>query len=229
MKCMPSDLEENRFHRVFDKDSSHGWGTAWLMCFLELHTSQASVSFSIKPCYLWLLHTDHALVFTPRLRHWDSMIFYPTRTVHVDAMEGGVFDLSAWTCRDQPHVELGKRVVMFQLVSGHRVKKSEGSLAVLRSACGSEAAGSVASLIKAAALMQSPIPINHRPCLEQLVKLLALRSWLRAWKWDERRCIIYESRAGKVPQTGLWLARSSWPSQQFSSSTPLPLLEFEPL
>ncbi len=53
--------------------------------------------------------------------------------------------------------------------------------------------------------MQSPIPINHRPCLEQLVKLLALRSWLRAWKWDERHCIIYEAQVGKVPQT---LARS---------------------
>lgn len=81
-------------------------------------------------------------------------------------------------------------------VSGQWVKKSEGGLG--------STDGIVASLINAAPLMQSPIPINHHPCLEQLVKLLALSSWLRAWKWDERRCIIYEARARRAPQTGLF-------------------------
>lgn len=85
------------------------------------------------------------------------MISYPTRTLHVDAMEGGIIDLSVHT------------------LSCQWVKKSEDRLVVLRSECGPEAAGSVASLIKTAPLMQSPIPINHRPCLEQLAKLLALR------------------------------------------------------
>lgn len=145
------------------------------MCFLELHTSQVSVSQS-SPVISGCSDTDHALVFTPHLRCWDSAIFYPTRTLHVDVPPGGVIDLSERTGRDQQHVALGKRVVKFRRVSGQRVKKSEGSLAVLRLACGSEAAWSVASLIKAVPLMQSPIPINHRPCLEQLAKLLALRS-----------------------------------------------------
>lgn len=188
-------------------------------------THFTSLRLSIKHCYLRLL------------RHWSCPCFYTPSAVL------GLCDLLPdknslcwcstkrchWLANGQGSATLGKRVVKFWRASGQQVKKSEGSLTVLRLACGSEAAWSVASLIKAVPLMQSPIPINHRPCLEQLAKLLALHSWLQAWKWDERRCIIYEARAGKVPLTGLWLARSSWPSQQFSSSTPLPLLEFEPL
>lgn len=200
---------------------------------------KGSISFSIKPCYLRLF------------RHWSRPDFYTLSAVLWSSTQQELFTLTPWNVllirlsstfwrehfcvflipirRRSPACWSGSGSFVPR-VSGQLVdKKLEGSLTVLRSRRGSEAAGSVASLIKAFPLMQSLIPINHRPCLEQLVKLLALRSWLRAWKWDERYCIIYEARARKAPQTGLWLTLFSWPSQRFRSSTPLPPLEFQPL
>lgn len=253
MKCMPLPVvvhSENVLPPFPDARGDSVVPRVGWCASLNYTLHKGSISFSIKPVISVCSDTDHDLIFTPYLHCWVSVISYPTELfmltpwnmllirlsstfgVHMRDVRvpPRAFELSGF-CWRSPACWSGFEPV--PRVLGHltdqRGKKLEGSLTDLRSRHGSEAAGSVASLIKAVPLMQSLIPINHRPCLEQLVKLLALRSWLRAWKWDERCCIIYEARARKAPQTGLWLTLFSWPSQRFSSSTPLPPLEFEPL